>query len=274
MVQDIVWSYHTHTDYCDGSGSVDDLVRAAIEAGVQQVGISSHAPLPFDSDWHMKRDEVARYIDDVRIAQRKYGDRIEVLLGAEIDYVPDPRVSTFQEQSLFTAGFDYFVWSVHYLADYPPIAFDGSEDEFRRILDAHYGGDIASMTGEYYRRIREMLTMPKFGMVGHLDVIKRWNQRRTYFSGDEPWYVEQVEDTLAAIARHGRAVELNTAAWRKGFDEPYPAEWILGRCRDLGIRVIVSADAHEPGDVVAGFARAGELLAELGVVPSALTLPA
>lgn len=275
MTATIMWSYHTHTAYCDGEGTVDDVVRAAIEAGLQQVGISSHAPLPFDTDWHIKRDQLARYIRDVRDAQRMYGDRIEVLLGAEIDFIPDERVRTFQEKELYSAGFDYFVGSVHYLtAAYPPLAFDGTEDEFRHILNMHYAGDMAAMTGDYFRRVREMLTMPKLGVVGHLDVIKRWNQQQEYFRGNEPWYVEPVEGTLAAIAAQGHAIELNTAAWRKGFDEPYPARWILGRCRESGIRIVVSADSHTPQDVAAEFGRAKETLTELGISPGAMVLPA
>ena len=272
MAEAIRASYHTHSHYCDGQGQIAEVIEAAIDAGLSEVGISSHAPLPFATDWTMPPESLAHYVDEVHQLQEGYGDRINVLLGAEIDFIPGAEFVTYQERAIFPLGFDYFVGSVHFLGrQNPPRSFDGTEQEFREILNEEYEGDIAAMVIDYYHRMSQVPSIPGVKIVGHLDLIKRWNAAHTYFTGEEPWYVAAVEEVLYAISASSRIVELNTAGWRKGLGEPYPSRSILARCRDLGIPVTVNSDAHTPDDVVAGFDQARALLAEIGIVPVRLT---
>lgn len=264
-------SYHTHSHYCDGEGEIAAVVEAAIAAGLTEIGISSHAPLPFVSDWNMPIDQLPRYVEEVHKLRRRYQDRIRVLLAAEIDYIPTDEVARFQMTEIFPLGFDYFVGSVHFLGQRnPPRGFDGTEGEFRELLFEEYDGDMESMATDYYTRMQGVLTFPHVKIVGHLDRIKRWNAEHTYFSGDESWYRAAVERTLEAIAASGHIVELNTSGWRQGLGEPYPSVEILRRISELGIPVTVDSDSHTPGDVDAGFAQAASLLADIGIQPVTL----
>jgi histidinol-phosphatase (PHP family) len=273
MRQEWKVSYHTHNEYCDGAGGIEEMVQAAIDAGLQTIGISSHAPLPFSSSWNMSIGRLDDYIREVHELQQRYRCQITILLGAELDYIPDARVREFQEANILPHAFDYFIGSVHYLGTrYPPPSFDSSEEGFREVLDSEYHGDIVAMTAEYYRRVREMLTVPNVRIIGHLDLIKRWNANHTYFQGDEAWYVTAVDETLRAIATSGHIVELNTAGWRRGLGEPYPAGWILERCLHYHIPVTINADAHMPAHLTWGFDRALAYLAERGITPVELEI--
>jgi histidinol-phosphatase (PHP family) len=264
-------SYHTHSHYCDGEGEIDEMIEAAIAAGLTEIGISSHAPLPFATDWTMPPEQLAAYVAEVRDLKERYHDRISVRMGAEIDYIPSVDVARYQRDEIFPLGFDYFVGSVHFLGRRnPPRSFDGFEEEFREILDEEYAGDVMAMATDYYYRMRQVLTITGVKIVGHLDLIKRWNAGQTYFTGDEPAYRAAVEETLQAIAASGHIVELNTAGWRKGLGAPYPSVAILRRIRELEIPVTVNSDAHMPADVDAGFADAAALLSELGIRPVSL----
>jgi len=40
----MLWDLHTHTTYSHGTGSIEDNVRAAREAGLAAIGISDHGP--------------------------------------------------------------------------------------------------------------------------------------------------------------------------------------------------------------------------------------
>lgn len=261
------WSFHTHSRFCDGEGELGEVAEAAIGLGLTDLGLSSHAPLPFETDWAMPVSRLDEYVSDVAATRRRWGRDLNLWLGAEIDYIPREDVLTFQEQVTHSAPFEYFVGSVHFLGNGAKLsAFDGAEDEFNRILQQSYHGEIQNMVEEYYRRISRAGSIPKVAIIGHFDVIKRWNGSKRYFRGDEPWYVAAVEGALAAIAAAGPAIELNTAGWRKGLGEPYPAPWILERCRDLRIPVTVSADAHRPGDLTWGYERAKALLDRRGIV--------
>ncbi|HET7036955.1 MAG TPA: histidinol-phosphatase [Thermomicrobiaceae bacterium] len=268
MSQPSTTSYHTHSRYCDGHGEIAEVIEEAIAAGLDTVGISSHAPLPFSTEWNMPLERLAGYVAEVRRLQERYAGRIQVLLGSEIDYIPGDEVAEFQRRQVHPLGFDYYVGSVHFLGDgWPPRAFDGTEAEFRAILHADYGDDIGAMVTDYYRRLPGVLTISGVRVVGHLDVIKRWNAGQQYFRGDEPWYRDAVEGALRAIAASGHIVELNTAGWRKGLGEPYPSPTILARCQALGIPITVDSDSHTPQEVAAGFQQAAELLADLGIEP-------
>ena len=271
MSQSSRTSYHTHSRYCDGHGEIAEVIEEAIAAGLEAVGISSHAPLPFSTEWNMPLERLAGYVAEVRGLQTRYADQIRVLLGSEIDYIPGDEVAEFQRREVHPLGFDYYVGSVHFLGSgSPPRSFDGTEADFRAILRDGYGDDISRMVADYYRRLPGVLTIPGVRVVGHFDVIKRWNAGQKYFRGDEPWYLDAVEGALQPIAASGQIVELNTAGWRKGLGEPYPSPAILARCRELGIPITVNSDSHTPAEVAAGFRQAAELLAGLGIEPVSL----
>ena len=264
-------SYHTHTYYSDGTGSVDDVIQAAIAAGLTQIGLSCHAPLPYATDWAMKADRIGDYVREIQAAQGRYRGRIQIFLASEVDYIPDDRVRAFQEDVVLPQPFDYLIGSVHSTGhEYPPYQHNSSREDFEHILTRDYSG-VPAMVSDYYARVRQMLDRPGLRIVGHLDLIKHWNEGKYYFREDEPWYRAAVEETLQAIRDAGVFVELNTSAWYKGLSNPYPSPWILERCRDLGIPVLISSDAHQPQNVTRGFERAAALLQELGIVPRELS---
>jgi histidinol-phosphatase (PHP family) len=267
-LKQIPWSFHTHSRFCDGEGHLEDFVRAALQASVTDLGFSSHAPLPFETGWNMPLDRLSEYVGEVRRLQSAYRDGINLYLGAELDYIPLQTVTSFQQKEISSVGFDYFVGSVHFLGGGdPPASFDGTEQEFARILRDWYGSDIREMTADYYRRIGRVGNIAGVKIVGHFDVIKRWNAGGTYFRGDESWYLSQVESALDELTDSGVAVELNTAGWRKGLGEPYPSPRILELCQERGMPITASSDAHSPDQVNWGYDRALDLLRSLQIEP-------
>ena len=80
----ITSSLHNHCTMCDGDATLEEMVRAAFEAGITDFGISCHADTPVESGEHIA-DERA-YIAEVRrfIAENLYP--IHVYLGTEEDF--------------------------------------------------------------------------------------------------------------------------------------------------------------------------------------------
>src|SRR6185437_15317449 len=153
------------------------------------------------AEWTMPPARLERYVAEVRELKQRYRGQIDVLLGAEIDFIPDSGVAEYQAQAIQPLGFDYFVGSVHFLGrQNPPRSFDGTEQEFREILRDEYDDEIEAMAVDYYRRMRQVPGIPGVKIIGHLDLIKRWNAAHTYFRGDEPWYRAAVDETLQAMA--------------------------------------------------------------------------
>ena len=43
-------NFHTHTKWCDGKNTPEEMIASAIEKGFDRLGFSSHVSLPEDSD--------------------------------------------------------------------------------------------------------------------------------------------------------------------------------------------------------------------------------
>ncbi len=74
---------HNHSRFSyDGHDSVEELVKNAIEKGIDVIGITDHQ--------FSLGGEMGEYIAEVSYVKEKYKDKIEVLLGLEIGTRPKP----------------------------------------------------------------------------------------------------------------------------------------------------------------------------------------
>ena len=105
-------NYHTHTTWCDGRDTPEDVILAAIGRGFDVIGFSSHAMLPENLlDWVLTPVKAIDYARNIRALARKYRDRIQVLCGVEADYIPggaNPDRATYA-----TVAPDYIIGSIH-----------------------------------------------------------------------------------------------------------------------------------------------------------------
>jgi histidinol phosphatase-like PHP family hydrolase len=79
---------HTHTTWSDGSYTPEQLIRAGVVHHLTHLGITDHfytrkvaAP-----QFYVDVDEVAEYAADLRALAEKYQNRIQVLVGIEVDW--------------------------------------------------------------------------------------------------------------------------------------------------------------------------------------------
>lgn len=78
------YNAHTHTIFCDGSDTAENMVRAAIARGFKTAGFSGHSPLPFEADWCMTPEGEQEYIKTVEALKAKYAGQIDILTGIEM----------------------------------------------------------------------------------------------------------------------------------------------------------------------------------------------
>ncbi|MDR1148402.1 MAG: PHP domain-containing protein, partial [Spirochaetaceae bacterium] len=82
---------HTHTSFCDGSGSVEDFCAAAYEKKFVSIGFSAHAPVGkktgLKTDWHLSDERFDEYRQAVREAGAAWRGKLDVYLGLEVDYI-------------------------------------------------------------------------------------------------------------------------------------------------------------------------------------------
>ena len=250
-------NYHTHTTWCDGKDSPRAVVEAAIARGFAEIGFSSHAMLPeSDTDWVLTPEKAPRYAAEIRRLAAEYGDRIAVLCGVEADYVAggaNPDRTTYAAMAP-----DYIIGSVHFVVapDGVRVPVDHSPELLEAGIRDHFGGSAEAFVRAYFAAEREMVTAFDFDVVGHLDLVRKFNVRHPYFDETADWYLDELRRTAAAVAASGKVAEVNTGAISRGWlDDAYPSAAFRDELRQRGVGFVLSADAHAAEAIDCAFDR-------------------
>lgn len=256
-------NYHSHCSFCDGRAPFEEFVKEAISQGFYSYGVSSHAPLPFPTQWTMEWEQMEAYLDEFNNLRQKYADEIELYVGLEIDYLNEesnPSVARFTELPL-----DYRIGSVHLLYDAAGevVDIDCSPAVFKERVDRHFNGDVLRVVRMYFDRLFRMVELGGFDILGHAD--KMHYNASCYHPGllDEPWYEALMKDYFSLVASRGYLVEINTKAYDSlGTFYPNSRYWEL--MKEYQIKILVNSDAHYPERINAGRMEALRLLQAKG----------
>jgi DNA polymerase (family 10) len=176
---DLKGDLHCHTIASDGRNTAEEMVRGALERGLEYVAITDHsATHGFGND--VSPDGLKRQIELVRGLNDKI-DGIEVLVGTETNILPDGSPDYDDE---LLAELDWVVGSVH----------------------TSFGMSQAEMT----KRIVAAVEHPWIDCIGHL--TGRKIERR-------PPYDVDVDAVFAAAAKAGTMIEINSAADRRDIND-------------------------------------------------------
>ena len=235
--------YHTHTPLCHhASGDPESFVDAALAAGLTEYGISDHAPQvpePFD-DWRMTLADLPEYFQWIARAQARAAGRIPIRAGLECDWLTG--CEAWIDDLASRRDWDYLIGSVHYL---------GAWDFDNPIWLGRWAqSDVAAVWSDYWLAYAKMAASGLFDILGHPDLVKKFAYCP---AGDLARYYEPVID---AIAASGCVIELNTAGWHKPCAEAYPARGFLELACSAGVPLVISSDAHAPGEIARDFQQA------------------
>jgi len=227
------------------------MIQSARTAGLKEFGVSDHlvlAPGNLRVSWAIAPESLDAYVAEVRQAARDTGD-ITIRLGLEVDYFPET-IGVIRER-LARYSFDYLIGSVHFVDGFP-IDFEAkswegiSQEERNRVWRG------------YWQRLRETAQSGLFDIIGHLDLPKKFGFRPS---------VDLAAEALAAldsIAAADIAIEINTSGWDRPANEAYPSPMYLQEANRRKIPILISSDAHAPGELVRHFKRGRQLAAGAG----------
>lgn len=247
-------SLHTHSVFCDGSCTLEEMARAAVRLGLSSFGFSGHAPAPYDGA-AMAAGDAEPYLGEIARLKKLFSGTIELYAGMEND-----ALHPFDRSRL-----DYCIGSVHYIRDdageihcieSTPALFSAAVDAF---------GSAQAVVERYCETMEQLLAAHRPDIVGHLDIIAKLNGGGRFFDENAPWYRRAEERLALAAARSGCITEVNTAGLRIAARRtPYPSPRILALLCELDAPIVLTADAHRTEDIVAGFDEARGLLRSLG----------
>jgi histidinol-phosphatase (PHP family) len=254
--------YHLHlrpddveasAERCYTTENAERYRAAAEQRGIGELGVSEHVYRFHQALEIWRHPFWERYaVDDIDAYCAFVREQTDLRLGIEADFVPGAEDRTVN--LLGSRDFDYVVGSVHFIRE-------GAVDmDDYSVWDS--GRSVEEIWRRYFETIGEAARSGMFDILAHPDLVKVWGPERPLPDGDLRRYYEPAID---GIAESGIAVEVSTAGLRKRVEELYPAPAFLEMCLEAGAPVALSSDAHGPEDVGAGYERALELLAQLGV---------
>lgn len=250
------FNLHTHTTYSDGSAPPEEYVRRALELGFVSLGFSEHGCTTYD-EVSIKEEDIPRFRSDIAGLAERYRGRIELYAGVETDYL----------NPLDKSGWDYVIGSVHYLRDGAGRyhCLDHSPEMLRQAVDHVGGGRARPLVEEYVRLLVDMAERYRPDILGHLDLIVKFNAGREFFDPAQPWYTALWKEACARIAKTGCIVEINSGGMARGWTEvPYPSADILYNLFRLDVPVTVCSDAHSPETLDWAFDTMLDLLRDVG----------
>ena len=238
-------NYHTHTTWCDGRDTPEEMVEAARARGFAAIGFSSHARLPDCVEGNLDPARAVAYAREIRALAAKYAGRIRVCLGVEADDIPG---DTSPDRARYAhLAPDYVIGSVHWVVapDGAHVPVDLSPEALADGIQAHFAGDAARFLCAYFAQSRAMAATADFDIIGHPDLVRKFNGRLRYFDEAADWYRDELRRTADAFAASGKLVEVNTGGIARGWmDDAYPSPFFRALLRARGVRFVLSSDAH------------------------------
>ncbi len=246
-------NYHTHTTFCDGGNTAEEMVLAAIDAGFDALGFSGHGFTDFDDTYCMK--DTPAYISEINRLKEKYKDKIQIYCGIEEDAF-DP---------VNRDDFEYILGSSHYFfKDGKYYAIDSNYDVFKKCLDL-FDCDTAALAEAYYSTFCEYIARRKPDIVGHFDLITKFDEIDVPRFFNNPEYLKVADKYMKLASQNDVFFEVNTGAISRGYRKsPYPHENLLRILKETDSRIILSSDTHSTTTIDCFFKETREILRDIG----------
>lgn len=253
---------HTHSTYCDGKDSLEEMISFAIEKNFQSIGFSSHcySGLSFDDCGIKTKDKYYEYLNELTELKTKYQGKIEIFKGVELESITSDALFPAKDKAL-----DYAIGSVHWFyldnrcwaIDYKPEIFQEAENAFggkRRLLES------------YYEEISKFASSSDYDILGHIDLVTKFSERMNWDFESYSWYRDAAISALECAIKHDKFIEVNTGAISRGYrTSPYPAPFLLKRIKELNGKVILTSDCHNKNNLECFFKESLDLLASYNI---------
>ena len=247
---------HTHTTYCDGKNSPEEIILEAVKKGFDSIGFSGHSYMPFKTDYAMTPGKTIEYKKEIRFLKEKYKNQINVCCGIEWDI--------FSKCSL--AEYDYIIGSLHYLdIDGEAVEFDCSVNRVKEIIHTYFNGNGMEYAKQYYKQLADFGHWGQVDIVGHFDLISKHSEKIKLFDEESKEYKRYALEAIESIASKTKLFEVNTGAIARGYrTTPYMTPYMLKEIKRRNCGVVISSDCHDKKYLDCHFEKTKKMLSECG----------
>ena len=246
-------NFHTHTTYCDGECSAQEMLEAAIAQNMEAIGFSVHSHLDSEPDWTIDKNEMQLYVGELSNMQGDYEPKIRVLIGIEQDYWS-------REEDCDIEGIEYKIGSVHSLIEEDTTwsSVDYKPENTATCRDKYFDGDIYKMVERYFELVGDIYERTHCNIVGHFDLITKFNnlpnnEYNLFIDVNDERYINAEQKALEKLSKAPVIFEINTGGMSRGYTTaPYPSERVLQYLGEHKIPVIFASDAHTTDTLLYG----------------------
>ncbi|MCD4761410.1 histidinol-phosphatase HisJ family protein [bacterium] len=268
---------HIHTHYSHGDSEVYKIVQDAIKKGLDGIGFAEHFHYDFFNDIGLPTVEgrevkgtvfenFKMYYKTVERAKEKYGDKIKILLGVEVDFLEDkkdeikkaleikPFLNDYKEEGPERKfEFDFIMGSAHFIGS--PLKY---------FSDYKEKGDDW-MIEEYFSSIKNAIKSGLFDVIGHPELIKYFIDKNFNY------YSKHIEEIVDLLLKNNVAIDLNTDYLRNSKtgkiekERLNPGLEMLAMCKEKNVPLVIGSDAHSPKKLANNFSDTFEILKDIGI---------
>ncbi len=237
--------YHMHSILSDGQDTYEDMIRAAIEKGLDEIGFSDHVCLK-PVNWAIRFEDIPVMTEQILDLKIKYENQIQIRYGIELDYFPGKEDEL--KNIIDSIPVDYVIGSIHFIDDWN---FDTDQSLYGKWTND-------KLYEMYFGLVQQAAKSDLFDTIGHIDIIKKF---RIYPESNQNTLFE---DTIKVIKAHNLVVELNTGGMDRPCAEFTPGLKLLELCFANHVPVTLSSDAHRKSQIARHYESATTLLSQIG----------
>ncbi|TCD69813.1 histidinolphosphatase [Steccherinum ochraceum] len=265
------YSHHSHSgQFCQhASGSLEEVVKAAIEQGFELYGLTEHVPRYRPEDLYPEEastsldalvNQFDNFLAEAHRLKAVYAQDITLLVGLETEHISALDLDNLTRLLDRHAGkIEYLVGSLHHVNGIP-IDFDLESYE-KALASVQSTGDnqeaqMEAFLCSYFDSQYELLRRFQPEVIGHVDLCRLYKPELPLESYPQAW--AKLERNVQYAVGYGALFELNAAALRKGWVSAYPGEDVVRLIQRLDGRFTLSDDSHGPHAVGLNYARMKE----------------
>ncbi|MCX6808991.1 MAG: histidinol-phosphatase HisJ family protein [Candidatus Berkelbacteria bacterium] len=246
---------HLHTNYSHGKSTLDEMIQASIDFGLDNIGFAEHFIYDYFTENALPTVQgrsvdgtpllkFKEYCAEVIKAKNKYKDTIKIRLGAEVDFIKGKEDEIAREIKSQNTNFDFMLGSVHFLGN--PIKY------FTDYINEPW------VKQEYFSSMERCINSMLFDVLAHPMLIQY------YMDINEKEYKSISEEVTDLLRQKGMALELNTDYFSSG-RILNPGAIMLKMCKKKKIPIVIGSDAHSAAKIAKNYKETFGVLDEIGI---------
>ena len=253
-------NFHTHTNFCDGKNTPEELIERALNLGFNALGFCVHSFTDSSIDTIASKKDVKNYYLYLKKLQNEYKGKIDLFVGIEQDYYSPP----------IEHDFDFVIGGCHYLNKNGNWLFvDQSAQKLKNYLSEYYNNDFSLYAKDYYSVVKNLSQIKGLTFIAHFDLLTKFNEKLDIQLDDR--YYQYAFDALDKLLELDLPFEINTGAIGRGYRTlPYPDAKILKRIYEKGGKIIINSDCHNKDKLDCSFSLAEDIAKSIGFTKHAV----